>query len=105
VRTSNSTEVELAACLTGLTSLTYLSVCGANVFAVETPAAAEALLGRLATLWIGTLRTRCASISIGEDERLGVRVRDHRQRRRRSAAWQECGLACCARSALVDTFI
>ena len=59
-RTSNATVVALAAGLSALTSLTYLAVCGANMFAVETPAAAQALLGRLAHLWIGTLRTRCA---------------------------------------------
>ncbi|KAK9834000.1 hypothetical protein WJX81_002127 [Elliptochloris bilobata] len=63
VRTSNSTVVALAAGLSALTSLTSLVVCGANVFSVETPAAAEALLGRLATLWIGTLRTRCTLAS------------------------------------------
>lgn len=59
-RTSNSTVVALASGLSGLTSLTYLAVCGANVFSVEAPAAAEALLGRLAHLWVGTLRTRRA---------------------------------------------
>ena len=59
-RTSNSTAVALAPGLSALASLTYLAVCGANVFSVEAPAAAEALLGRLAHLWVGTLRTRRA---------------------------------------------
>jgi len=61
VRQSNSTVIELAASLTALTALTYLAVCGANVFSVATPAAADALLSHVAMLWVGTLRCRCGS--------------------------------------------